>query len=165
MRVPVRVSGTCSGGHLTERDADLDPSGRSRLTWRGTCPTDGCGAYLLARRIKGRPAAPKPETSPPPATTPAPPRARRTVRKVTAYREPTNQPKPTRRARAAHSGPADVQQTAPVPAVAKPKPAVTEPERPGPADPEPRARRRLPRLSLGGPDARDADGWIVPGIY
>lgn len=156
----VRVAGSCPAGHALERDAELDGYGRPRLTWRGPCPTDGCAAYLVARRIKNhqRTAAPASEPTPTP-TTPAP-AARRAVRKVTAYRDAPSRPAPKRRP---DRKPADVS-SAPVPAVA-PAAAVVD-QRPGDgSELEQPTGRRHRRFSFGGPDARDADGFTIPGIY
>lgn len=165
-KTPIRVAGTCAAGHTLEREADHAPDGRPRLTWRGTCPTEGCNADVIARRVKGtthkgaaRGSTPAAAASPPSGAPAVPlPPARRTVRKVTAYRDA-----PTRTRQRARSDrePAGVPATAPVPAVAKPADLEREPD---PADPERQPRRRR-RFSFGGPDARDADGFTIPGIY
>jgi hypothetical protein len=161
---PVRVAGSCPAGHTTELDAEMDAYGRPRLTWRGPCSTEGCTATIIARRIKKTAAAPpKQDTPPPPATPPAAKPARRTVRKVTAYRDAPSRPQPQRR-KAADSQPPNVSVSAPVPAVSKPKPAELEPNEPAGDLQQRRPRRRFARLSLGGPDVRDQD-WTVPGIY
>ena len=51
------VRGSCIRGHLLITDA---PKGR--LTWRGPCPAEGCGEYVIARRIKSDEVAPNPKT-------------------------------------------------------------------------------------------------------
>jgi len=169
-KTPIQVAGSCPVGHHLERTAELDGSGRPRLTWRGQCPTEGCGAYMIARRVKGT-THKKGAGSDPAATalpsTGAPsdlltPRARRTVRKVTAYRDAPTRTKPKRRT--AHGEPAGVPATAPVPAVAAAKPA-DQGQPGGPPDLTQHPSRRHRRLSFGGPDARDADGYVIPGIY
>lgn len=158
----VRVAGTCPAGHALERDADLDPSGRRRLTWSGECPTEGCHLRLVARRIKNfqpatAPAAATTTTTPPASAPPA----RRAVRKVTAYRDAPTRAKPKRRT--ADRKPADVPATAPVPAVAQP--IVDQRDAGGPDLDQRPGRRPRRRFSFGGPDARDADGFTIPGIY
>lgn len=160
----VRVAGTCPAGHALERDADLDAYGQPRLTWRGECPTEGCALKMIARRIKNYqppPAATATATPTPATTPPATPPARRAVRKVTAYRDAPTRVQPTRRT--AHRKPAVVPATEPVPAVAQP--VVDQRAAGGPDLDERPGRRPRRRLSFGGPDTRDADGFTIPGIY
>lgn len=154
-RTPLPVAGTCQAGHLTKRLADVDTEGRPRLTWRGTCPTDGCTAYVIARRVRPEPA---PSTTP---TTPAPAKTRRTVRKVTAYSEPEPEP-PRARSHRPNTGVS----TAPAPRVGRPEPdpgPVDDPaplDDPGTRNPEPgQPGRRRPRLT------RRTEYDLIPGIY
>src|SRR3954470_17724957 len=60
-RGQVRVRGTCKAGHVTE--ALSDPS---RVTWEGTCSTDGCELPVKARRApRSRPEVTAPATPTP----------------------------------------------------------------------------------------------------
>ena len=166
-RKVVRVAGVCKAGHALERDAEPDDYGRPKLTWRGECPEPGCTLHVLARRVKGTTSktsttAAAPVATPPPATPAAPPR--RTVRKVTAYRDaPTRPARPRSGAPAADREPSSVS-TAPLPTVAKPR-VVDKPD-PGNGVDEPGpGRRPRRRFSLGRRDIRERDGYVIPGIY
>src|SRR3954447_23570349 len=60
-RGQVRVRGTCKAGHVTE--AVSDPG---RVTWEGTCSTDGCELPVKARRApRTRPEVTAPATTAP----------------------------------------------------------------------------------------------------
>src|SRR3954453_9133048 len=60
-RGQVRVRGTCKAGHVTE--ALSDPG---RVTWEGTCSTDGCELPVKARRApRTRPEVTAPATPAP----------------------------------------------------------------------------------------------------
>jgi hypothetical protein len=52
----VLVRGSCAAGHVTETNA----AGR-RVTWEGTCATDGCDLPVKARRVPGDRVAPPPD--------------------------------------------------------------------------------------------------------
>lgn len=57
----MRVRGTCKAGHVTE--ALSDPG---RVTWEGTCSTDGCELPVKARRApRSRPEVTAPATPAP----------------------------------------------------------------------------------------------------
>lgn len=108
----VKVRGRCAAGHVTETEAP-----RRRTTWTGTCPTEGCGLQVTARRIPTGEPAPREK-----ATTTLPSGAK--VRRKVRFDE--------RRDGRAAGEPAGVERTdGDEPAGAEP---TAEPEQPKPAD-------------------------------
>jgi hypothetical protein len=51
----IRVRGECPRcGEVVETDAPRDSRGRSKVTWRGPCPAEGCEGRIIANRIPGQ---------------------------------------------------------------------------------------------------------------
>lgn len=99
----VRVRGTCKAGHTTE--ARSDPG---RVTWEGTCSTEGCELPVKARRMPRE----RPEVSAPATPAPAEDVDDPKLRKV-SYGAPQPKPRGTARtAAAAERKPGDPAQPA-----------------------------------------------------
>lgn len=145
-RGQVRVRATCPDGHVTE--ATSDPG---RVTWEGTCSTEGCEHPVKGRRV---PRDVRPAQDP--AAQPAPADDPHTVIEVPAYRD---DPGPS----FDEPQPEDEPASEPAP-VRQPDPAAERPsEPPGPERPHrARLRNRLAaRRDAGADEPRE---WIIPGV-
>lgn len=150
--VPVR--GKCKAGHALTTTA---PPGR--VTWRGTCPAEGCELELIARRIPPKDR----DATPPPAAAEPGKKDRKPYKVIKGYRDDDTDTEPSfgtddddRRGRPAGGSP----RVRPAPDTEGTGSAGS-----GDDDDPPTQRRGILRRRRQGSPPVDGDFRVIEGIY